>query len=490
MSRALIRRLTKLVKKPYFSTNVNPDIKDDVNEYKPHYDPIQESFRFDGYPPLDSLLTGECIPEETSATRWLKKYDNYKRKQELLLLRNKLWYYCPKRKLSSETKKETKDKKDDDYINKDPKVVKQRKEQLKWRNSRAYYPHVYLECGLYKMNYTARNYSNIALELPRLQVPITPSILPPLDIEGDIQPSIFQLWLQSRPHVREATMVCDNRKTKLTIVSDLHLERYNTPFIDPLVPLYKRNKYDIDTRILALVGDICSPFHRNFEPFMKLVASHFNYVLFIPGNHEYYNLPNTPLRNIGECSVEILHKLRMYQNIVLLNNRGIIINGYHFLGSTLWSKITNHKNFISKRGDYRHILNYQGKKLTIDETNQWHDDAVVWLKEELKQTNLQTIVLTHFAPLMNTKETPVAHEKYIGAKNVEAHCTNLSSMVKSPINIWGFGHTHNNSAFYHNKVLMYSNPLGYYNAQLDVEEGKDFDASHSFNLDNLYPLVY
>ena len=68
---------------------------------------------------------------------------------------------------------------------------------------------------------------------------------------------------------------------KVQILSDIHLEYYKTypgltHFIEPEAP------------VLVLCGDICYYKHHHFIPFFREASVGFEYVIFVPGNHEYY----------------------------------------------------------------------------------------------------------------------------------------------------------------------------------------------------------
>ena len=74
------------------------------------------------------------------------------------------------------------------------------------------------------------------------------------------------------------------KNIKLQILSDLHLENRNEDikYNDFIIP----NK----NNILALLGNISSPYDNKLEDFLKWCSYNFYKVLYIPGNSEYYSL--------------------------------------------------------------------------------------------------------------------------------------------------------------------------------------------------------
>ena len=121
---------------------------------------------------------------------------------------------------------------------------------------------------------------------------------------------------------------------KLRYLSDLHLEFIKPHKIDKFI---KNIPGSID-EICVLAGDIGNPYHPNYHTFMQFISKNFIKSFVIAGNHEYYNKKN----NTIEDTNRLLHSyFQQYDNISFLNNRCENYQDYCFIGSTLWSKITN-----------------------------------------------------------------------------------------------------------------------------------------------------
>jgi hypothetical protein len=83
-----------------------------------------------------------------------------------------------------------------------------------------------------------------------------------------------------------------------------------------------------------------------------------------------------------------------------LNNTAIGYKGVRLLFSTLWSKINAALEFVIQKSmvDFRLIKN-NGKKITVDDYDQLHEDCRAFLVKELSDvTNQKTIVVTHHLP--------------------------------------------------------------------------------------------
>lgn len=174
---------------------------------------------------------------------------------------------------------------------------------------------------------------------------------------------------------------------RLALYSDLHLEF--SPWEPP--PL------DVDVVILA--GDISVDTHG-----IQWAAKAFPgvpEVLYVAGNHEYYDYD---LGLLEEMQKPLWEQLGVH----FLENRCIEIAGVRFLGSTLWSSFTLYGKdaadahmSAAKRSinDYWMIRAHNGRRLEPRDTRKLHQASVNYLDAELsKPFHGKTVVITHFAP--------------------------------------------------------------------------------------------
>lgn len=228
---------------------------------------------------------------------------------------------------------------------------------------------------------------------------------------------------------------------KIGVMSDVHLE-----FGALSGPLP-----NVDVMVLA--GDIFvvddyfvgSPDYDTVRDFAKMVTDYANYVVFVPGNHEFYHSEYfQALDKMREMCEEF--------DFYFLHNDQATIEGKHFIGSTLWSDAD--EIVASKMNDYRVIDHGEGR-LTVRDTNQMHEEAVKFLHNNIGPGS---IVVTHHLPSFKSISEGF---KYFGHGVNSAYATNLEWMMGDPA-IWIHGHSHHPVDYVVNGTRIVSNPRGYY----------------------------
>ena len=165
-----------------------------------------------------------------------------------------------------------------------------------------------------------------------------------------------------------------------------------------------------------------------------------------------------------------------------MNNKCDSIDGFKIIGSTLWSHVSpeNEENISRGINDY-HLINKMDKPITIKDTNQWNEECVKYIDDEVKAADEPCIVLTHHAPLFNNPETGalLAHPRYTYSKYNEAFHNDLWRILKKPVVAWIYGHTHYVSNFKQDGIIVATNQLGY------SYEHTGFNPHGYINLDKL-----
>jgi hypothetical protein len=235
----------------------------------------------------------------------------------------------------------------------------------------------------------------------------------------------------------------------LQVVSDIHLEKRDLRFEDILTP---------SADILALVGDIGSPFTPSLAPFISWCSQKFLYVLYVPGNHEYYNTQGIDVGTINQT----LHNMcTQHTNVIFMYNKVHIIDNYAFIGSILWSHVPDvHLHDIQRMmNDYNYIYKTPTQKITVHDTNVEYQKNKSFLEHSVahaRASGLTPVVLTHHTPSMQGTSAP----HLTGGVS----CYAFSSTLTCPpgiIRLWACGHTHYN--FHHNLegYELISNQFGY-----------------------------
>jgi Icc-related predicted phosphoesterase len=238
---------------------------------------------------------------------------------------------------------------------------------------------------------------------------------------------------------------------KLRYFSDLHLEFIKSNKIDHFI---KKIPYGID-EICILAGDIGNPYQPNYDIFMNFTSKNFKKTFVIAGNHEYYN----KTKNMEETSIFLKEYFQKFNNISFLDNNYENYNGYCFIGTTLWSKITNP---IYEINDVYSIPNFDYIKY-----NKLNIESVKFLDDALNNNNC--IVITHHLPsgsLIDKKYKTTNMIPY----NQWFYCDldRLINEKKDKINCWIYGHTHTPSNVLIYEIPFLCNPIGYPNENVNV----------------------
>ena len=107
--------------------------------------------------------------------------------------------------------------------------------------------------------------------------------------------------------------------------------------------------------------------------------------------------------------------------------------------------------------DFRLIRTASGR-LRPQDTAQFHQASVAWLKSQLKKNDpKKTVIVTHHAP--SGKSIPPQHS---GDILNAAFASDLNSLIRSSrVLLWIHGHTHYNVDYKISTTRIYSNQRGY-----------------------------
>ncbi len=244
---------------------------------------------------------------------------------------------------------------------------------------------------------------------------------------------------------------------KIRYLSDLHLE-----FIKEhkIVKFINNNIKPNIEEVCILTGDIGNPYKKNYDVFMNFINISFKKTFVITGNHEYYNKTKT----IEETNIYLIEYFKQFDNITFLNNSYEYYEDYCFIGTTLWSKITNP---IYEINDVFNIPNFDYIKY-----NELNKICVEFLEQTL-ENNSNCIVITHHMPLeslINDKYKTLQMKPY----NQWFYCdmNELITKQKDKIKCWIYGHTHTPLDTTINDIPFLCNPIGYpnENKKLDFQK--------------------
>ena len=246
---------------------------------------------------------------------------------------------------------------------------------------------------------------------------------------------------------------------KLRYFSDLHLE-----FIKPnkIENFIKKIPSGID-EICILAGDIGNPYQTNYDIFMNFISKNFKKTFLIAGNHEYYN----KTQNMEEINIFLKEYFQKFNNISFLDNNYENYNEFCFIGTTLWSHITNP---IYEINDVYSIPNFNYIKY-----NKLNTKCVKFLDNALNNNN-NCIVITHHIPSSSLIDVKYKTTKMI-PYNQWFYCDldRLIDEKKDKIKCWIYGHTHTPSNVLINEIPFLCNPIGYPNENVNINFQKNIE---------------
>ena len=221
--------------------------------------------------------------------------------------------------------------------------------------------------------------------------------------------------------------------------------------------------------VLILAGDVLEiSLFRNSSPslrsqihrFFEWVNGAYDKVLFLMGNHEYYDgALNQAIQILRETLTQ-----NGWNNFVVLENDTIEFENVTLFGCTLWTSC-RHRNPIAMNAvqgalaDYRKIgfINENGEhiRITTDFTVELHDVSMRALKEFLATpTQKQRVVVTHYAPHIESIEP--CYRKHPATDGFYEELFDL--IDGSDINVWVHGHTHYGVDYMIGQTRVISNP--------------------------------
>ncbi|UJR24543.1 hypothetical protein I4U23_005918 [Adineta vaga] len=239
------------------------------------------------------------------------------------------------------------------------------------------------------------------------------------------------------------------------LMSDLHLE-YNDRDL---------SNFPVVASCLILAGDIGRPDVPSLQRFLLIQCQRFEHIFYVAGNHCFYS-------GEYEDRLEQLRQLNKLNHRIhfLQKNSYLLPNNVRILGTILWSHIPQDiaSHIEQSHADYhqieREIQENNMKirrKLTVNDTNQWHLDEHTWLLQEIekaRRNHEHIIIITHHAP--SRRDTCLQED--IDRGHEHAYINDLEEYCIDPVRLWVYGHTHRSTDMFVNSTRILSNQLGYH----------------------------
>ncbi|MHB1880831.1 MAG: metallophosphoesterase [Acidithiobacillus sp.] len=251
---------------------------------------------------------------------------------------------------------------------------------------------------------------------------------------------------------------------RIAYASDLHLE------FDDSLTLTGLSTADV----LVLAGDVDTMPEYYTEILRKLRLVYAGPVIFVLGNHEYYNGVFPDDRQ--KYREAIAHDPQAF----LLENEAVILGdvmptaGVRFLGATLWTDFASGKQMRNCRrmmSDFDVIFDgactLQGVgtrhghsgSITPETILKVHQDSIAWLDDQFTHHphDGPTVVITHHAPSYKSQ-----HPRFAGSPISGGFCSNQEHRIQRwKPDVWIHGHVHDSLDYRLGKTRVLCNPWGY-----------------------------
>jgi len=219
-----------------------------------------------------------------------------------------------------------------------------------------------------------------------------------------------------------------NKNLQLQIVSDLHIEYRNDDIPDPL-------KYITPSApTLVLAGDIGSLYKIDqLKGFLQLLCPHFNTVLYVPGNHEFYTTQNYEPLSMLKLINKLYDLEREIPNLYILNQSSVIINDVCITGCTLWSR--------PEVPIPKFIVRIYGMNTEL--YTRKHENDLKYINKIIDHcsvNNLKLVVISHYCPTYEIIDVNKMKDRYISL-----YVSSLDNLLdKQKVHTWCCGHIHKN----------------------------------------------
>ncbi|MCZ6804695.1 MAG: metallophosphoesterase [Proteobacteria bacterium] len=181
-------------------------------------------------------------------------------------------------------------------------------------------------------------------------------------------------------------------------------------------------------------------------------------VIYVLGNHEYYHHEIGLIDEIKVCAPD---------NIYVLNDDVLEIDGVRFLGSTLWTDFLifgeAEKYFAiqhAKRGmaDFE-VIKLNGRRFTPEDSIRLHEQSRDWLECMLSiPFEGKTVVVTHHLPSSKS-----VHTRFSKDMLTPAFASKLEELMAAErVALWVHGHTHDAYDYELYGTRVVCNPRGYF----------------------------
>jgi hypothetical protein len=210
---------------------------------------------------------------------------------------------------------------------------------------------------------------------------------------------------------------------------------------------------------------------QRFRDFFKRCSFQFPHVIYIMGNHEFYN---------GKFYAGIDYmreECAKYPNVYMLEQDTKIIDDVVFVGGTLWTNMNKRdpltmnaiegmmNDFRIIRNDFRNYAPMSALDVAVR-----HDKTLAYIKIILEQNkDKRCVVVGHHSPSFQSVHEMYKHETLMNG----GYHSDLSEFILDhpQIVLWTHGHTHYPFDYKIGETRIVCNPRGYENDGYSEDTG-------------------
>lgn len=225
---------------------------------------------------------------------------------------------------------------------------------------------------------------------------------------------------------------------KIRIISDIHLDSF-VGWQGPDVLLEDEAFEDPD--VLVFAGDLRQA--GDMMEKLQWFSDAFKQVVFVPGNHDYYH------GSFDTVAEDIVAVNDHYDNVHVLQNDSVTIDGQRFIGGTMWFRDhPMNAAHCMRMNDFRIIENF-AERVYIENAV-----ALKYLSENVRKGD---VVVTHHSPNLMSSHPRYANDPL----NRFYVCDTSDIMMDKKPAIWAHGHTHDSYDYTIDETRVVCNPYGY-----------------------------
>ncbi|NTF17928.1 metallophosphoesterase [Agrobacterium rubi] len=244
---------------------------------------------------------------------------------------------------------------------------------------------------------------------------------------------------------------------RIWTISDLHMRQRDA------LDLLKPDRFP-EADLCVIAGDVCERINLAINWVGKVIRPRMP-VIFVPGNHEFYESTLESTRRNAKMLCGAL-------GVTLLDDAATTIDGIRFVGGTLWTdfKLNGAGNeevdramdvarvSLADYGETR-ILDFDTyRQMKPQDTLDRHVATRAFLASEFENApDMPTVVVTHHAPHRGS-----IHEKYASDPVTAAFVSDMAAEIECwhPL-AWIHGHVHSSFDYNVGATRIVCNPKGY-----------------------------